>query len=404
MDGRLGADHMTYDIHPVANLFPMIEGEALDKLVADIKTNGLLVPIAYQGNSILDGRNRLRACQIAGVVPQYQEIPSSVNAMAYIISHNLHRRHLTTAQRAAIAAELATMERGGDRKSEKIKGSNDPSVADTMSIDQAADLMSVSAPSVKRAKARMKENPAAHEAAKRGEKTKKPEGNAVGRTYRTIRTTAIKEYARLTGRIMGKGWIDYSNLKDVILENAEWARAHNWAKEITEDQAKDIRAIVGDFVDRQAQDSDDVMAPKESIHSRIDAAKIEADESRKDVDVTEKTKLERAIKAHQRLMDLQFEQRVKEHMDEILKLYAEEYDRYKAFNDAYSGVFSDDEYRLLISVLHPDRCPPERAQQFAKAFHLIKSKEEVLCKVKQADRPNAMPSTIEELMARRRKH
>lgn len=89
-------------------------------------------------------------------------------------------------------------------------------------------------------------------------------------------------------------------------------------------------------------------------------------------------------------------------MEEVLKLYAEEYDRYKAFNEAYTGVFSDEEYKLLISVLHPDRCQPERAKQFAKAFHLIKSKEEVLCKVKTNDRPTSMPSTLADLMARRK--
>ena len=387
---------MTYDIHPVAEMFPLIEGKAFDDLVADIKTNGLRDPIEYQGNAILDGRNRLRACKEAGVTPEYKEIPASVDPVKHIISRNIHRRHLTTKQRAAIAAELATL---GDGRPKKT-GQNCP--VSRLSNDQAADLMSVSPRSVKNAKARMKEDPEAHEAVKRGEKTKKPEGDDVSgssnRTYRTIRKTALTEYARLTGRVMASSWVD-DNLKELILENAAWSRNNKWAKEITEDQASDIRAIVGDFV--RQMDSEEV-APKESIHSKIDAAKFEADESRKEVDAPQKTKLERAIKAHQRLMDLQFEQRVKEHMEEILKLYAEEYDRYKAFNEAYSGVFTDDEYRLLISVLHPDRCQPERAQQFAKAFHLIKSKEEVLCKIKPNDRPASLPASLEELLSRRK--
>ena len=57
------------------------------------------------------------------------------------------------------------MERGGDRKSEKIKGSNDPLISDQLTIDQSAELMGVSAKTVKRAKARMKNDPEAHEAA-----------------------------------------------------------------------------------------------------------------------------------------------------------------------------------------------------------------------------------------------
>lgn len=69
------------------------------------------------------------------------------------------------AQRAAIAAELATMEIGDNRGAHRPKkdGSNDPPLqSDALSIEQAADLLAVSAPSVKRAKARMKDDPEAH--------------------------------------------------------------------------------------------------------------------------------------------------------------------------------------------------------------------------------------------------
>ncbi len=59
------------------------------------------------------------------------------------------RRNLSESQRAMCAARLANLEHGGDRKSEKIKGSNDLLIGQ----EQAANLFNVSVPSVKRAKA-----------------------------------------------------------------------------------------------------------------------------------------------------------------------------------------------------------------------------------------------------------
>ncbi|MBP7983251.1 MAG: ParB N-terminal domain-containing protein [Chromatiaceae bacterium] len=390
---------MKYDIHPVAALFPLIEGEAFAALVADIKANGLLEPIEFQGNTIIDGRNRLRACEAAGVVPQYHELPKTVDPVTYILQRNIHRRHLTTAQRAAIAAELANMAEGRPKKT----GSNDP-VSDHLSIEQAAEMLSVSAPSVKRAKARMKDDPEAHAAVKRGEKPKKQKEESDVRTYRTINKVVLTEYSKLTGKVMGTQWAG-DTIKPIIRDRLSWAKEYNWAKEISEDRADEVRRVVRDYVyDKYGHDDSESIRVSESNFAMVEAAETEAEAIKQEIALPEKNKLQRAIKAYEKLLDLKLEQRIKQHMDEILPMYAEEYDRYKAFNDTYSGVFNEDEYRLLISVLHPDRCQPERATQFAKAFHLIKSKEEVLCKVKANDRPTSLPSTLEELIARRVRH
>ena len=67
--------------------------------------------------------------------------------------------------RAAIAAELATMERGnptGANQHTAGKGQNCTFPKDAMSIDQLAEALSVSPRSVKAAKARMKEDPRSH--------------------------------------------------------------------------------------------------------------------------------------------------------------------------------------------------------------------------------------------------
>jgi ParB/Sulfiredoxin domain len=95
-----------FPIHPLAASFPLIEGEELEALIEDIRTNGQREPIVLDtSGQIIDGRNRLRACKLAGVKPTFikQEFDDPV---AYILSRNLHRRHLTKSQ-CAMAYAMA---------------------------------------------------------------------------------------------------------------------------------------------------------------------------------------------------------------------------------------------------------------------------------------------------------
>jgi hypothetical protein len=50
-----------YASHPTADLFPPIEGDDLNALVADITANDLLGPIKLYDVRVVDGRNRLAA-------------------------------------------------------------------------------------------------------------------------------------------------------------------------------------------------------------------------------------------------------------------------------------------------------------------------------------------------------
>lgn len=100
--------------HPLANLFPLIEGDEFAALVTDIREQGLREPVTLFDGMILDGRNRYKACLEAGA-----ECPTQVftgtDPVAFVISANLRRRHLTESQRAMVAAKLANLEHGGDR-------------------------------------------------------------------------------------------------------------------------------------------------------------------------------------------------------------------------------------------------------------------------------------------------
>jgi ParB-like nuclease domain len=96
--------------HPLADLFPLMEGEEFDALVADIKAHGLREPIVLLDGKILDGRNRYRACLAAGVEPtrekHFSAHHSTGEALAFIISRNIHRRHLTAEQKRDLIAKL----------------------------------------------------------------------------------------------------------------------------------------------------------------------------------------------------------------------------------------------------------------------------------------------------------
>jgi hypothetical protein len=143
--------------HPVAEIFPLMAGAEFDALVEDIREHGLHEPIVVVGDAILDGRNRWRACQTIGLEPQTVEWSGDGSALDFVLSRNLHRRHLNVSQRALIAARMANMRREDtlipDAAHRRLlEVSIDPSSETLVSAEQAADRMSVSRPSVFRAK------------------------------------------------------------------------------------------------------------------------------------------------------------------------------------------------------------------------------------------------------------
>ena len=120
-------------IHELADLFPDLEGEALDELNSDIAENGVLVPLIFQEAAdgalvLLDGRHRLRAWTAlkdadAGVSDYPMEIiEDTADAFTRVISANIKRRHLDESQRAMMAAKVsAWSQRGGDRRSDQSR-------------------------------------------------------------------------------------------------------------------------------------------------------------------------------------------------------------------------------------------------------------------------------------------
>lgn len=101
--------------HPLANIFPLIDGAEFDELVADIRTHGVREPVWLYEGLILDGRNRYRASEIARVDCPMREFLGD-DPRAFVVSLNLRRRHLSESQRGLAAARLENYEHGGDRQ------------------------------------------------------------------------------------------------------------------------------------------------------------------------------------------------------------------------------------------------------------------------------------------------
>jgi ParB-like nuclease family protein len=128
-------------VHPVANLFPMMTDEELADLAADIKANGLIQPIVvdYKG-LLIDGRNRAKACEIAGIKPAVRMFEGD-DPRAFILSMNLKRRHMSAGQQAMAHAMIyPEPEKGGRGK--KNKNSTETLGFSAMRLSQARTVLS----------------------------------------------------------------------------------------------------------------------------------------------------------------------------------------------------------------------------------------------------------------------
>jgi hypothetical protein len=109
-----------YDTHPIADAFPLLQGEDFERFKQGIKDNGLRdprVPI-YEGK-LLDARNRYRACLELGAafVKKLKFFDVEGDPFVYVLDHNINdRRHLNESQRAIAICRLVTMKPGRPRK------------------------------------------------------------------------------------------------------------------------------------------------------------------------------------------------------------------------------------------------------------------------------------------------
>ena len=130
--------------HEYANLFPMMLEADLVRLAEDIKEKGQSDPVITLDGKILDGRNRFKACELNGITPRCEEYAGD-DPLGFVISHNLHRRHLTEPQRAMVANNLAGLTKG--RPSD-----DDNTGIPVITQPEAAAMLNVSKDSVQQAR------------------------------------------------------------------------------------------------------------------------------------------------------------------------------------------------------------------------------------------------------------
>jgi protein gp37 len=173
-----------YEVHPFADAFPLIEGEEFAELVLDVKRNGLREPITLSADksTLVDGRNRYRACEAAGLDPVFEALPGRYDegmVLDLIVSKNAARRHLNPGQKAFVALKYEEMyaattksgyPEGRDRtRSDAEIVADRPSGEDRKAREKAAGVVGASGRLVQRAKAVQRDAPDLAEKVRSGE-------------------------------------------------------------------------------------------------------------------------------------------------------------------------------------------------------------------------------------------
>lgn len=229
------------EYHEIANLFPMLDGEEYERFREDIACNGQIEPIwTYQGK-IIDGRNRYRACVDLGVTPHFKEWHGNGSLAAFVVSLNIHRRHLTSSQRAVVALDILPVLEA-EAKARMLAGKKFDPVQKVVqgsgkSSEQAADMLGTNRQYVSDAKKIKEQAPELLEQVRSGELSLK---EATNKVKHKERTAPVEEYhPKFVGEgayddlmfgIVKQAIIDAANAKRGDTEPTEWLLSDDCAQ------------------------------------------------------------------------------------------------------------------------------------------------------------------------------
>lgn len=171
----------TYELHPLSLVMPPMSDDEYQQLLESIKQHGQMEPVVIFDGQILDGRHRYAACQelnIEPIIREYSYEHDGPSPATFSLVKNTHRRHLTTSQRAMVAAAILPFFEAEARENQRKAGGDQKAKSDQTETStpvhshaKAAEEMHVSRASVHTAAKLADEAPDLAEEVKAGKKT-----------------------------------------------------------------------------------------------------------------------------------------------------------------------------------------------------------------------------------------
>lgn len=140
--------------HPSAGIVPEMRGDEWEAFAEDVRVRGVVEPIVVCKNVVLDGRHRLRRQKELHVetIPARQVEMSESEQLDYLVKAALFRRHLTTEQRALLAARLKPhYEAAAESRMKSGKANPGANLPEGRARDQAGKAVGVSGKTVEAA-------------------------------------------------------------------------------------------------------------------------------------------------------------------------------------------------------------------------------------------------------------
>jgi len=176
-------------------------------------------------------------------------------------------------------------------------------------------------------------------------------------------------------------------------------------------QTQAAKLFLDDGLTREATQQETGLGPHEvqlAVERERGRREAQAEKTALDPSLLSKTaqeKLNAAVRAHKRKLDLEFENRTREEcrrwLNEVsLPQYAKELAELERSIRSRKGVMDRITYRKILACLHPDRVQdPALKKRYEEAFRLFTELEKrVLDEKESPTQFRAMPRTYEELM------